>query len=133
MFQVSRPITPCRSFTFPISPHSTIPPHPVGSSKIWRAAITMGSGKLSNREPPPARRIPLRMQPTARSPSTVRVLSESTSTSHDDIKATCKSLHKSIQLIPPLCEELDACQSKLVAAMPKGQLIGELEETIRIF
>jgi hypothetical protein len=96
---------PCKSFTFPINPHSTIPPQPVGSSRIWSAATTSGSGKLNRSVPPPASAIPLRMQPTARSPPVVRVLSELTRTSHDDTKAACKSLHVLIQSIPSLCEE----------------------------
>jgi len=59
----------------------------VGSSRIWSAVITGGGGKLNKSVPPPARAIPLLMQPTARWPSVVRVLSGLTRTSHDDTKA----------------------------------------------
>ncbi|MFZ0555992.1 MAG: hypothetical protein WBL67_19015 [Nitrososphaeraceae archaeon] len=76
-----------KSPTSPINPHSTIPPHPVGSSRTCSAAIINGSGRAARIDPPPAKRIPLRMQPTARSPLGVRVLSGLTRTSHDDTNA----------------------------------------------
>ena len=66
---------PFRSPTFTIAPHSTIPPHPVGFSNILSAAITNGYVRLASSVPPPPKTIPLRIQPTARSPSAVRVLS----------------------------------------------------------
>ena len=75
-----------RSLTSPINPHSTIPLQPVGSSRILSAAITNGSGKLSRRDTPLARTIPLRMQ-ALRSPSVVRVLSELTRMSYNHTQA----------------------------------------------
>jgi hypothetical protein len=98
---------PGKSFTSPINPHSTTPPHPAGSSRIRSEATTSGSGRLNKSEPPPTRTIPLRIQPTGRSPSEVSVLSGLTRASHDDTKAVCKSLHVLIQSIPSRCEEGD--------------------------
>jgi hypothetical protein len=80
--------TTCKSATFPIDAQSTIPPQPVGSSSTLTMTIHMtnGNGRLAKSVPPPAKTIPLRMQP-ARWPPAVSVLSELTRTLHEDTKA----------------------------------------------